>query len=187
MSAPLAVFGPKRWFLGITLAGLVMFLLATVGALLQGPPEGAGEGALLGRLALWGVVVVTPLFIADTARRLLGRLPTLVADEEGIRLRSVLGFTPAIRWDEIAAIEPVVISRKLWLAIALRDPAKSLGRWGTLMRIIHVRSHQEGAANITLRAAQLGANPVEAAGILEKLWRERSLAARKQEGASTAS
>ena len=173
MSRPLATFGPRPWFLAVTLLGLVMFLLAALGALVQGPPAGEGRGVLLGRLVLWGVVVVTPLFILDTVRRLTRRLPTLVADEDGIRLRSVFGFTPVIRWEEIESIEPVVISKKLWTAIALRDPPATLARWGTLMRVIHVRSHAPGTANITLRGVQLGMNPAEAAEILERLRRER--------------
>ena len=150
-------------------AGLVLFALAAVAALLSADPAQLGEGLSVARIGLWLVVVLCPVFAVDAVMRLFRRSPTLVATEEGVALRSILGYTEPIPWGDIQAFVPEVISKKLWLAIYLRDPGHTLADYSIVTRLLHVRTHDEDAPNITLRRFQLGANPVEAAQVLNEL------------------
>ncbi|MFQ5565306.1 MAG: hypothetical protein ACE5EU_02985 [Paracoccaceae bacterium] len=165
----LARFTPHRGILAGMFLCLVMFTVAAAGTLLTVEPEDLQHGPPFGRQALWVVLVACPVFAADTLARLIRRTPNLVATEEGLVLRSILGFTPPIPWSRIAAIGPVVIGKKLYLGINLDDPRRTLAGFGTGMRLMHVRSHAENVPNITLRAFHLGANPVEAAEVLERI------------------
>ena len=118
-------------------------------------------------------LVACPVFAADMLARVIRRTPNLVAPGEGLVLRSILGFTPPIPWNRIAAIGPVVIGKKAYLGIYLDDPPETLAGLGIGMRLMHVRSHAAGVPNITLRAIHLGANPLEAAEVLERIRVER--------------
>jgi hypothetical protein len=153
--------------------GLVMFTVAAAGTLLTVDAEALRQGPAFGRQALWVVLVACPVFAADMLARLVRRTPNLVATEEGLVLRSILGFTPPIPWRRIAAFSPVVIGKKAFLGIYLDDPRETLAGLGMGMRLMHVRSHAAAVPNITLRAHQLGANPVEAAEVLERIRVER--------------
>ncbi len=165
----LARFVPHRGKLAVMFLGMVMFTVAAAGVLLTIDPEALRQGPILIRLALWGTLVLCPVFGADLLARLVRRTPTVVATEEGLILRSTLGFTPPIPWRRIAAFRPVVIGRKPYLGIYFDDPRDTLAGLGTWMRVMHVRSHDTGASNITLRAFQLGARPAEVADVLERI------------------
>jgi hypothetical protein len=154
-------------------AGMAMFTVAAAGTLLTVDAEALRQGPAFGRQALWLVLVACPVFGADMLARIIRRTPNLVATGEGLVLRSILGFTPPIPWRRIAAIGPVVIGKKVFLGIHLEDPSKTLAGFGMGMRLMHVRSHAENVPNITLRAHSLGANPVEAAEVLERIRVER--------------
>lgn len=165
----LASFAPKRWVLAVTGAGLLVFAATAVVALLKLEPSAEGDWALPQRLALWAAIVFCPVYAWDALQRLRRGLPTLLATGEGLAFRSVLGITRPIPWDEIEAIGPVVMGKKMYLAVVLADPGRSLARFGTLERLMHVRSHAAGEPNITLRGIQLGTSVVEAARRLENL------------------
>ena len=169
----LARFVPHRGKLVVMFLGMVMFTVAAAGVLIGIDPEALRQGPTLIRLALWGALVLCPVFGADMLARLVRRTPMVVATEEGLVLRSTLGFTPPIPWREIAAFSPVTIGRKPYLGIYLDAPRETLGRFGTMMQLMHVRSHGTGAANIVFRAFQLGASPAEAAEVLERVRKER--------------
>jgi len=153
--------------------GMVLFTVAAAGTLLTIDPEELRQGPAFGRQALWIALVLCPVFGADMLARLIRRTPSLVATEEGLVLRSILGFTPPIPWHRIAAFSPVVIGKKAFLGIYLDDPRETLAGFGVGMRLMHVRSHDTRVPNITLRAFHLGANPVEAAEVLERIRVER--------------
>ena len=169
----LARFTPNPGLLLGMFLGMAMFTVAAAGTLLTVDAEALRQGPAFGRQALWLVLVACPVFGADMLARLIRRTPNLVATEEGVVLRSILGFTPPIPWPRISAITPVVIGKKAFLGIYLEDPRETLAGFGIGMRLMHVRSHDTRVANITLRAFHLGANPVEAAGVLERIRVER--------------
>ncbi len=173
MTEVLARFVPSRGILLGMFLGLVMFTVAAAGTLLTVDAEALSQGPAFGRQALWVVLVACPVFAADMLARLVRRTPNLVATEEGVVLRSILGFTPPIPWRLIAAFSPVVIGKKAFLGIYLDDPPATLAGFGIGMRLMHVRSHAVAVPNITLRAHHLGANPVEAAEVLERIRVER--------------
>ncbi len=172
MSGPagrvLARFAPKPWVLVVTVLGLALFAATAVVALLMLEPDAADGWELPRRLALWAAIVFCPVYAWDALQRLRHGLPSLVATEEGLVFRSILGFTPPVPWSEIEAIGPAVLGKKLYLAVALHDPGRSLTRFGTLERLLHVRSHAAGQPNITLRGIQLGMNAAEAARTVEE-------------------
>ncbi len=172
----LARFVPHRVTLVVMCLGMVMFTVAAAGVLIGIDPESLRQGPTLIRLALWGALVLCPVVGADLLARLLRRTPTVVASEEGLVLRSTLGFTPPIPWREIVRFSPVSIGRKPYLGIYLDTPRETLGRFGTMMQLMHVRSHGTGAANIVFRAFQLGVAPEQAAEVLERIRRERESA-----------
>jgi len=155
------------------LAGLAMFTVAAAGLLLTEKSEDMEQGLGFARLSLWLVLVACPVFAVDTWVRLTRRTPSLVATEEGLVFRSILGFSPPIPWREIDLIAPVLIGKKLYLGIYLNNPNATLTGFGTGMRLIHVRNHAAGDANIAVRAFRLGVNPIEAAGVLERIRTER--------------
>ena len=165
----LARFTPNRGLLLGMFLGMVMFTVAAAGTVLTIDPEALRQGPPFGRQALWLVLLACPVFAADMLARLVRRTPNLVATEEGLVLRSILGFTPLIPWNRIAAFSPVVIGKKAFLGIYLDDPPETLAGLGVGMRLMHVRSHATEVPNITLRAHHLGANPVEAAEVLERI------------------
>ena len=169
MSRVLARFVPQWWIQAGLAAGLVLFAAAAVTALLTADPAALGEGATVARVCLWLVVVLCPVFAVDAVARLIRRTPTLVATDEGVSMRSILGYTDPIPWGDIQAFVPEVISKKLWLAIYLRDPGHTLADYSILTRLLHVRTHDEDAPNITLRRYQLGMNPIEAVQLLNEL------------------
>ncbi|NIP74702.1 MAG: hypothetical protein GTN90_01370, partial [Xanthomonadales bacterium] len=72
-------------------------------------------------------------------------------------------------WDEIAEFAPVVLSKKLCLGIFLKDPRRTLADYSMLMRLMHVRNHDPGEANIAYRWIHLGRNPVEASEVLQQI------------------
>lgn len=150
-------------------AGLVLFAVAAVTALLTADPATLGEGLTVPRVSLWLVVVLCPVFAVDAVIRMVRRTPSMVATEEGVLLRSIMGYTDPIQWHEIKAFVPEVISKKLWLAIYLSDPGETLAGYSLVTRLLHVRSHDEDAPNITLRRYQLGMDPIEAAKMLNDL------------------
>ncbi len=147
--------------------GLVMFTVAAAGALLTASPEDLRQGPAFGRQALWVVLVLCPVFAVDLAVRIIRRTPALVATGEGLVFRSILGFSPPIPWREISYIGPVVMGKKLYLGIHLKDPVATFARFGTGMRLMHAKSHAANVPNITFRAIHLGVNPPEAAVVLE--------------------
>jgi len=172
----LARFVPHQGKLAVMFLGMVMFTAAAAGVLLTIDPEALRQAPTLVRLGLWGSLVLCPVFGADMLARLVRRTPMVVATEEGLVLRSTLGFTPPIPWREIVAFRPVTIGRKPYLGIYLDAPRETLGRLGTWMQMMHVKSHGTGAANIVFRAFQLGARPEQAAEVLERVRKEREAA-----------
>lgn len=169
----LASFAPKPWILAVTFLGLVLFTATAVIALTMLEPVPEDDWALARRIGLWAAIVFCPAYAWDVWQRLRRKLPTLVAIEEGLVFRSILGFTPAIPWSEIEAIGPVVVGKKAYLAVFLADPRRSLAGLGNWQRLMHVRSHAAGEPNITLRGIQIGMNVAEAAKMLEEI-RERA-------------
>ena len=165
----LARFVPYQIKLVVMCLGMVMFTAAAAGVLLTIEPEALRQAPTLVRLGLWGSLVACPVFGVDMAVRLIRRTPTVVATAEGLVLRSTLGFTSPIPWREITAFRPVTIGRKPYLGIYLDDPRGTLGGFGTMMQMIHVKSHQTGAANIVFRSFQLGVTPEQAAEVLERI------------------
>jgi len=163
----LARFVPERGKLLVTFLGLMMFMAAAVYVMVVIGPEALRNGSGFGRLALWAVLLFCPIFAADTLARIVRRTPTLVATEQGLVLRSVLGFSAPVRWSEISVIMPVIMGKKPYLAIYLADPVGSFARMGTMTRLMHAKSHAAGVPNIAFRAIQLGVSPVEAAEVLE--------------------
>jgi hypothetical protein len=166
----LASFAPHRGKLLVTFLGLVMFTAAGAYVLLAVEPEqiraalGVGE---FGRLALWAVLVLCPVFAVDALARIMRRTPNVVATGEGLAFRSIAGFSEPIPWREISGVRAVFISKKPYLAIYIDDPNGVFGRMGTWTRLMHAKSHAAGVPNITLRAIQLGVSPAEAAEVLE--------------------
>ncbi len=173
MSEVLARFVPHRGKLVATFLGLVMFMAAAVYVMVAIGPEELRKGSGFGRLVLWAVLVGCPVFAADVLARLVRRTPTVVAVEEGLVLRSVLGFSMPIPWREIGAFRPVIMGKKPYLAIYLDDPVGTFARLGTLTRLMHAKSHAAGVPNIVFRAIHLGVSPAEAAEVLERIRRER--------------
>jgi len=169
LSRVLARFAPKAYIQAGMAAGLALFSAAAVTALLTADPATLGEGLTVPRISLWLVVVLCPVFAADAVIRLVRGTPSLVATEEGVLLRSILGYTEPIAWHEIKAFVPEVISKKLWLAIYLCDAGETLAGYSVITRLLHVRSHDEDAPNITLRRYQLGMDPAEAAQLMNDL------------------
>jgi hypothetical protein len=135
--------------------------------MLEPVPE--DDWALARRIGLWAAIVLCPAYAFDLWQRLRRGLPTVIATGEGLVFRSILGFTPAIPWAEIAAIGPMVLGKKLYLAVFLENPTVTLARFGTWTRLFHVRSHAPGEPNITLRGIHLGINAAEAAQTLERI------------------
>jgi hypothetical protein len=174
VSRVLARFTPKRGMqIGIFLC-LVMFTLAAAATLLVVPPERMAGDSWFGRVSLWLVVVLCPIYAADTLARIVRRTPTVVATEAGLVFRSLAGFTQPIPWSEIEAIGATVMGKKLYLAIQLKDPRASFARLGTWGRLVFAKSHARNVPNITFRAIHLGANPIEAAEVLEGIRAERA-------------
>ena len=169
----LASFAPERGKLVVMFLGLVAFTVAAAGTLLTATPEELAQGPAFARQALWVVLVLCPVFAVDMAARIIRRTPNLVATEEGLVFRSILGFAPPILWSEIAHIGPVVMGKKLYLGVHLENPVATFARFGTGMRLMHAKSHAPNVPNITFRAIHLGVNPVEAAEVLEAIRRER--------------
>jgi hypothetical protein len=165
----LARFMPYRIMLGVMFLGMVMFTVAAAGVLLNVDPEKLRQGSTFIRLSLWGALVLCPVFGVDMLVRLVRRTPTVVAAEDGLALRSILGFAPAIPWKRIVAFRPVVISKKTYLGIYLDDPRDTLTGFGTWMQLMHVKSLDKGAANIVFRSFQLGVAPEKAAEVLERI------------------
>ncbi len=169
----LARLVPYRIKLVVMFLGMVMFTVAAAGVLLTIDPEALRQAPTLVRLALWGSLVACPVFGVDMAVRLVRRTPTVVATEEGLVLRSTLGFTTPIPWREITAFRPVTIGRKPYLGIYLDDPRVTLTGLGTWMQMMHVKSLKTGAANIVFRSFQLGVAPEKAADLLERIRAKR--------------
>jgi hypothetical protein len=147
--------------------------VAAAGTLLTVTPEELSQGPAFARQALWAVLVLCPVFAVDMAARIIRRTPNLVATEDGLVFRSILGFSPPIPWSEIAHIGPVVMGKKLYLGFHLEDPVATFARFGFGMRLMHAKSHAPGVPNITFRAIHLGVTPAEAAAVLEGMRRER--------------
>lgn len=64
---------------------------------------------------------------------------TLIADEDGVRLRTLFGWYDAVRWDEIAEVRSmrthgIGLVRAIQLVLA--DPAATLTRLGSLSRFL---------------------------------------------------
>jgi len=169
VSEVLARFVPHRGKLVATFLGLAMFMAAAIFVMIDIGPEALRNGSGLGRLVLWAALLGCPVFAADALARIVRRTPTVVAVEEGLVLRSILGFSPVIPWKRIAAFQPVVISKKTYLGIYLDDPRETLAGFGTFMQMMHVKSLDKGAANIVFRAFQLGVAPEQAAEVLERI------------------
>jgi len=165
----LASFAPKPWILVVTFLGLVLFTATAVIALTMLEPVPGDDWALARRIGLWSAIVFCPAYAWDVWQRLRRKLPSLVATEEGLVFRSILGFTPTIPWSEIEAIGPVVLGKKAYLAVFLADPRRGLAEIGNWQRLMHVRSHSAGEPNITLRGIQIGMNVAEAAKVLERI------------------
>ncbi len=169
----LARFVPHRGKLVATFLGLVMFMAAAVYVMIDIGPEALRDGSGLGRLVLWAALLGCPVFAADALARIVRRTPTVVAVEEGLVLRSVLGFSEPIPWREIGAFRPVIMGKKPYLAIYLDDPVGTFARLGILTRLMHAKSHSAGVPNIVFRAIHLGVSPAEAAEVLERVRGER--------------
>ena len=163
MSEVLARFVPHRGKLVATFLGLVMFMAAAVYVMVAIGPEALRNEAGLWRLVLWAVLLGCPVFAADALARIVRRTPTVVAVEEGLVLRSVLGFSAPIPWAEIGAFRPVIMGKKPFLAIYLDDPVRTFARLGIGARLMHAKSHAAGVPNIVFRALHLGVSPAEAA------------------------
>lgn len=168
MTRVLARFTPKRAMqIGIFLC-LVMFTLAAAVTLLSVPPEQMADSGF-GRVSLWVVVVLCPIYAVDTLARIIRRTPTVVATEAGLVFRSLAGFSEPIPWGEIEAIGAATMGKKLYLAIQLKDPRASFGRLGFWGRLVFAKSHAENVPNITFRWMHLGVSPIKAAEELEEI------------------
>jgi hypothetical protein len=174
VSEVLASFGPGRGKLAVIFLGLVLFTVAAAYVLLTIDPSDLAQASSFMRLALWAVLVLCPVFAADTLARLVRRTPTVVATGEGLVFRSIIGFSAPIPWCEIGAFRPVIIGKKPWLAIYFDDPVGTFSRLGIWTRLMHAKSHAAGAPNITFRAISLGVSPAEAAAVLEGIRCRRS-------------
>ncbi|MDH3669303.1 MAG: hypothetical protein OEN23_20505 [Paracoccaceae bacterium] len=173
MSQILARFVPHRGLTAGMFAGLVLFAIAAVLALMNADAADLGEGVTIVRISLWTIVVLCPVFAIDQFFRLVRGSPTLVATSDGIVMRSILGFTDPIPWAEIDEFAPVVISKKLCLGIFLTDPRRTLADYSMMMRFMHVRAHDPGEANIAYRWIHLGRSPVEAAEVLQPILEQQ--------------
>jgi len=171
MSVMLARFTPGRGKLLVTFLGLVMFTIAAAWVLLS--LDAGAEGATYARLVLWAALVLCPVFAVDTLVRLIRHTPTIVATEQGLVFRSILGFSAPIPWAEIGGFRAVIMGKKPWLAIYLDNPLASFARMGLWTRLMHARSHSAGVPNIAFRAIDLGVSPAEAAEALERVRQGR--------------
>ena len=165
----LASFAPKPWILVVTFLGLALFTATAVIALTMIEPVPEDDWALGRRIGLWAAIVFCPAYAWDVWQRLRRKLPSLVATEEGLVLRSILGFTPTIPWSEIEAIGPMVLGKKAYMAVFLADPRRGLAEFGNWQRVMHVRSHAKREPNITLRGIQIGMDVAEAAKMLDEI------------------
>lgn len=168
--AELARFAPRPGKQVVMVVGLAVFAGFAAWLLWVTPPEAwEAEGTGAVRMVLRAVAILCPLYAADLAARLLRATPTLLATQAGLVFRSALGVKAAVRWEEIAMIAPVEMSRKPWLAIYLHEPRETLARFGLLGRLMLTKSHGEGVPNLAFRTIQLGIRPVEAARALESI------------------
>ncbi len=163
----LARYTPHRGKLVPMFLGLAMFMAAAVYLMIAIGPQALRNEAGLWRLALWAVLILCPVFAADELARIVRRTPNVVATEEGLVFRSVLGYSEPIPWREIGAFSPVIMSKKPYLAIYLDDPVGTFARLGILARLMHAKSHAAGVPNIVFRAIHLGVSPADAAEVLE--------------------
>lgn len=171
MTAILARFTPGRGKLVVTFLGLVMFTVAAAYVLVS--IDAGAAGMSFARIALWAALVLCPVLAADTLARIVRRTPTIVATEEGLVFRSLLGFSAPIPWAEIGGFRAVIMGKRPHLAIYLEDPVATFARMGAWTRLMHARSHAPGVPNITFRAIHLGVTPAEAAEVLERLRKQR--------------
>jgi hypothetical protein len=176
MSEVLARFVPERGKLVVSFIGLLMFFAAALWVMIEVGPQRLRTEAGLWRLVLWAVLVGCPVLAADTLARILRRTPTVVAIEEGLVLRSILGFSPPIPWAEITEFRPVMMGKKPFLGIFLADPVASFARMDFATRLMHAKSHAAGVPNIAFRAIHLGVGPVGAAEELEAIRQAQSAA-----------
>ena len=170
----LASFAPSRIKLVVTFLGLLLFTAAGAVVLLSLEVEQLRQASTFGRAALWAVLVLCPVFAVDAMVRLIRRTPTLVATEEGLVIRSIIGFSAPIPWSEISGFEPVIMGKKPWLAVYLEDPNASFARLGIWTRLMHAKSHAKGVPNIAFRSIQLGAKPEEVAEKLKRISRNQT-------------
>ena len=169
MTEVLARFTPQRGKLVVMFLGLLMFTGFAAYILLEAEPEALG----LIRYAAWAAVVFCPVYAVDMAVRIVRRTPTVVATEQGLVLRSILGFSAPIPWAEIGEFRQVIMGKRPWLAVYLEDPRATFGRMDFGSRLMHARSHAAGVPNLTFRAIQLGVSPDEAAKELERIRKGR--------------
>ena len=104
---------------------------------------------------------------ADMLARIIRRTPTVVAIDDGLVLRSALGFSAPIPWPEISGFRSMIMGKKPYLAVYLDNPNGTFGRMGAASRLMHAKSHAAGVPNIAFRAIHLGVSPAVAAAVLE--------------------
>lgn len=171
----LASFVPSRTKMVIYFLGQVMFTAAAAHVLLTIGPEGFRAGYGFVRVALWVALVLCPVMAVDTLARILRRTPNVVATEQGLAFRSILGFSRPIPWSEIGGFREVIMGKRPHLAVYLEAPVDTLARMNFWTRMMHAKSHAAGVPNIVFRAIQLGVTPHEAAEVLESV-RKRQVA-----------
>ena len=168
----LASFVPGRVKMAIYFLGLLMFTAAAAQVLLTIGPEEFRAGYGFGRIALWVALVLCPVLAVDALARILRRTPNVVATDQGLAFRSILGFSDPIPWPEIGGFRAVIMSKRPHLAVYLEAPVETFGRMNFWTRMMHARSHAAGVPNIIFRAIQLGVTPEEAAEVLEGVRRK---------------
>jgi hypothetical protein len=149
--------------------GLVMFTAAAAHILLTIEPEEFRAGYGFGRIALWLALVLCPVLAVDTLARIIRRTPNVVATDQGLAFRSILGFSDPIPWPEIGGFRAVIMGKRPYLAVYLEAPVETFARMNFWTRMMHARSHAPGVPNIVFRSIQLGSTPDEAAEALEKV------------------
>jgi hypothetical protein len=147
-----------------------MFTAAAAYMLLESEPEALG----LLRYVLWIALVACPALAFDALERLLRHAPTILATDEGLVFRSILGVSDPIPWPRIAEFRSVIMGKRPFLAVYLHDPVAVFAGMRLATRLMHARSHSPGVPNFTFRAIQIGVPPSEAAEALEKLRRQRA-------------
>ena len=165
MSAILASFTPSRAKMVVMFLGQIMFTVFAAYLLLAAEPGSLG----FFRYAIWAALVLCPVYAVDLLLRILRRTPTIVATDQGLVFRTILGFSAPIPWAQIGEFRSVIMGKKPWLAIYLEDPRATFEAMPLGPRLMLAKSHSPGVPNISFREISLGASPEEAAKVLERV------------------